>query len=75
MNKEKLAKISIFIALAALILVVIITSIVLYQKQKYLEDLKHKNEIVKPDDKEENEEEESLALIDFACLNLNKNLD
>ena len=49
MNKEKLAKISIFIALAALILVVIITSIVLYQKKKYLEDLNDKNEIVKPD--------------------------
>ncbi len=66
MNKEKLAKISIFIALAALILVVIITSIVLYQKKKYLEDLNDKNEIVKPDENEEDKKSETMScLLDF----------
>lgn len=66
MNKEKLAKISIFIALAALIFVVIITSIVLYQKKKYLEDLNDKNEIVKPDENEENKKSETMScLLDF----------
>jgi len=65
-NKEKLAKISTFIALAALILVVIITSIVLYQKQKYLEDLNEKNEIVKPDENEEDKKSETMScLFDF----------
>ncbi len=66
MNKEKLAKISIFIALAALIFVVIITSIVLYQKKKYLEDLNDKNEIVKPDENEEDKKSETMScLLDF----------
>ncbi|MCI8555039.1 MAG: hypothetical protein HFI85_00485 [Clostridia bacterium] len=67
MNKEKLAKISIFIALAALILVVIITSIVLYQKQKYLEDLNEKNEIVKPGEDEDKDEEDNKSET-MSCL-------
>ena len=56
MKKEKVLKISLWVGLAVLVLVVIITSIIVHQKNKELEDLKEKNEIVKPEEPLEKEE-------------------
>ena len=65
MEKEKRNKILIIAGLIALILIVVITSIILYQKKKELDDLKDKNDIVKPDENEEESDANKIFLKNF----------
>ncbi len=53
MDKEKGIRIFVIVALIAVILFAVITSIVLESKRKKLEDLNDKNDIVKPTEKPE----------------------
>ena len=55
MKKEKWANIALWVGLATLVMLVIITSIILHAKRQKLEDLNHKNDIVKPDESQENQ--------------------
>lgn len=50
MDKKRKINILLTVIIALLVIFVVITSIVLYQRQKKLDDLKEKNEVVKPDE-------------------------
>lgn len=65
MSKEKKVNILLTVGLIVLIVVTIITSAVLYHKQKQLEDLNHKNDIVKPGEPPAEEGENQIFLKNF----------
>ena len=50
MKKGKALSIAIYVGLAILVAVVVVTSIIIHSKRKKLEDLKDKNEAIKPDE-------------------------
>lgn len=50
MQKEKIVKIGIWVALLVVVAVAVITSIILHSKKEKLEDLKNKNDLVKPEE-------------------------
>ncbi len=72
MTKEKKTNILLVIGLVALIIIVIITSAVLYHKQKQLDDLNHKNEQVKPETPTAEDEENQIFLKNFEIFIDNK---
>jgi len=72
LTKEKKTNILLVIGLVALIIIVIITSAVLYHKQKQLDDLNHKNEQVKPETPPAEDEENQIFLKNFEIFIDNK---
>ena len=73
MRKEKIIKISVWVVLTALVAVVIVTSIILHSKNKELEDLKNKNDMVSPSQSDENQENK-IILKNFEIF-IDKSLD
>ena len=56
MKNQKLINIAVWSIIGALVFVVIVTGIILHSKQKKLDDLKQKNEIVTPQEGQETKE-------------------
>ncbi len=65
MDKTKIGKIALIVAFICVVLIVVITSIVLNNKRKQLDDLRKKNEIVKPVEGEGEENQIFLKNLKF----------